>query len=405
MTRFFKRAIEKVSRLDSEQSRILLNSVFQENERLDAVLDSMTDGIMVCDTSHNLVLFNKAAERLFAFPINESLEKPLWSTIHDEEISDFLKQVLLGDDRIYDREFTIDSKGSIKILSISVMPLVVERSIKGNLVHFEDITEKRAKEARLRRAENLASLTTLAAGVAHEIKNPLGSISIRMQLLQKSLSNFSHTNTMEQKDHEMIKKHIDVVNEEIERLNRIVVDFLFAVRPMNIELELTNLNMLLVEVIDFMKYELESLSVITEFELEENLPLIPLDKRFIKQAILNLVKNSLAAMKNGGALCFTTKSENDDIKLVIEDTGEGISEENLAKIFEPYFTTRDSGSGLGLTLVFKIIREHSGEISVRSKLNEGTAFTLSFKKPSSEHKLLSYDSNDEPHCIECEEQS
>jgi signal transduction histidine kinase len=181
-----------------------------------------------------------------------------------------------------------------------------------------------------------------------------------------------------------------VITEEVERLNRIVVDFLFAVRPMNVELEDQDLNRVVHDLLQFMQYELEENHVRLAEQFNENIPKISLDERLMKQAILNVIKNAISAMPEGGDLVVSTGVKGDEVFLRISDTGTGIPDELLDKVFEPYFTTKDFGSGLGLTLVYKIVKEHFGEISVSSKEGEGTTFELSFPIPQGQQRLLNW---------------
>jgi signal transduction histidine kinase len=125
-------------------------------------------------------------------------------------------------------------------------------------------------------------------------------------------------------------------------------------------------------------------------ELDGNLPPVLLDERYMKQALLNLIKNAQAAMPNGGLLTIATSRVDNEIRISVCDTGIGISEKNLAKIFDPYFTTRENGTGLGLTMVFKIIREHQGEISVDSREGEGTDFEITLPIPQKERRMIAY---------------
>ena len=187
-----------------------------------------------------------------------------------------------------------------------------------------------------------------------------------------------------------IHRYLDIINEEIERLDGIVINFLFAVRPMNTNLERRQLNELVKDTIEFVKYELEEANIKVEESLSNRLPKLDLDERYIKQALLNLIKNGITAMPDGGNLKFETQISSEDVQLKISDNGVGIPEENMAKIFEPYFTTREFGSGLGLTVVYKILKEHGGEISLTSKAGEGTAFTMSFPVPSDERNLIAW---------------
>jgi len=368
MVKFYRRALKKIDKLDTGQRKELLVSAIGEINLLETVMDSMDVGILVCDAKNNLVMANKFAQRLFPMNLNEGVE--LWEELKDEEIASFFKNILLNREKINGYEMNIEQNERRKLLSINVVPLVQEKRITGSLIYIEDITEKRKGEARLRRAENLASLTTLAAGVAHEIKNPLGSISIHLQLLQKAFA--KKIKTFDAK----IEKYFKVLKEEVNRLNLIVVDFLFAVRPMTLDLREGDINKLISQLIEFVRYELEQAKILCLLELEENLPFILFDERYMKQALLNLVKNAQAAMPRGGILTIATNRIDNDIRILFSDTGVGISEENLSKIFEPYFTTNEAGTGLGLTQVFKIIREHKGEISVNSKEGEGTDFEI-----------------------------
>ncbi|MBU0928922.1 MAG: PAS domain-containing protein [Spirochaetes bacterium] len=379
MRKFLERAMEKVSRMNEDSIRGLLRVLADENERLDAVLDSMMDGIVVCDEDHAPILVNKAAERLLPVSQVELFDAPLWESVRDDELSDFFDKALNGEESIIDREFALDTKAGTRIIAVSVTPLVRDRRIRGTLIHVEETTDKRRREARLRRAESLASLTTLAAGVAHEIKNPLGSISIHVQLMRKALKG---------KAEEPLTRYLDIVTEEIDRLNKIVVDFLFAVRPMDITPINDDANALLRELAEFMRLEVESAGISLSVEYAKDAPPVPFDRRYLKQALLNLVKNATAAMPDGGELRLSTAATGDELKIAVEDSGAGIPEDKLGKIFEPYFTTKENGTGLGLTLTYKIIKEHGGDISVTSKPGQGSSFVITLPIPQRERRMI-----------------
>ncbi len=385
MRNFIQRALKKLPKLDKAQIHQLLYDLASENERMDVVLDSLSEGVIVSDVDHNLVFYNKFAERLLPFSSQDIYEHRVWDAILDVEISRFVRETLEGQESIVDREFTLESKGTTRTLSCSITPLVRAGHIQGNILHIDDITEKRGREARLRRAESLAALTTLAAGVAHEIKNPLGSIGIHIQLIQKAIKEKTSV------DPRTIQPYIEIVNEEVERLNRIVVDFLFAVRPMDTKLEESDLNQVIANLLEFVRYELEEANVTLTEEFDETLPPLMLDEKYVKQAVLNIIKNAISAMPEGGSLVVTTERFGDEAILRIADSGEGMSDEILAKIFEPYFTTRDFGSGLGLTLVYKVVKEHMGEIGVSSQEGKGATFTITLPIPQKYQHLLSWE--------------
>ncbi len=384
MRKFIQKALGKIEKMDAAQIRSLLWALASENDLLGVVLDSMTDGVLVTDRQHRILFYNKSSERLIPFQQTEISEKVLWEVITDLEIARFLKEKLQNQEKVSDQEFTLEN-GVTRTLSCSLMPLVRDGRIQGSLVHIEDVTEKRSKEARLRRAENLAALTTLTAGVAHEIKNPLASIGIHLQLIRKEMAN------QEKFEAERINEYVEIINEEVERLNRIVVDFLFAVRPMDTKLVFGDINTAVRELVEFVKFELQEAGIELQLELSPRIPKVRLDERYMKHALLNIIKNAISAMPGGGVLRIETLQQGGDLLLKVTDTGVGIPEDIIGKIFEPYFTTKDFGSGLGLTLVYKIVKEHQGDIAVSSRVGEGTTFTLSFPVPQEEKRLIPYE--------------
>ena len=313
------------------------------------------------------------------FEYSEVYSQSVWVYIKHREIANFVKKTIAAEETILERDFPVEVKNKYRIISVSIMPLVQKGQIRGTIIYSEDMTEKRKNESKLKRAENLASLTTLAAGVAHEIKNPLGSMSIHMQLLKKALKDTSNAK---------IKNYLDVIDEEIDRLNKIVVDFLFAVRPMNIEPIRDDLNDLLQEIINFIKPEVEQNGIELRVLLNRNIPMIFIDRRFIKQAVINLIKNSIAATQKNGYILVTTDISEEGVQLIIADSGHGIPPEYINKIFEPYFTTKENGTGLGLTLTYKIIKEHNGDISVISEPGKGTKFIITLPVPQHELFLI-----------------
>ena len=383
MRRFLQRALEKIEKMDRTQIRKLVSDIAGENELLEMVMESMSDGVLVTDREDKILMVNKSAERMLPFSTDELIEKSLEEAIDDEEIREFFTENLRGLDRVLDREFTLGN-GYSRTLSLSIMPLVRQGWITGNVIHIEDVTEKRAREARLRRAESLAALTTLTAGVAHEIKNPLGSIGIHLELMKKEMSGKQQIETRK------VMENLLIIKEEVDRLNRIVMDFLFTVRPMNAELSYDDLNRVVQELLEFMRFELAEAGITLETEFMKPSPQILMDERYMKQAVLNLLKNAISAMPEGGKLRVQTLHTGNEVALKISDTGVGIPEENMDKIFEPYFTTKDFGSGLGLTLVYKIVKEHLGDIEINSKVGEGTTISLSFPIPQKEKRLIGY---------------
>lgn len=385
MRDFILRASQRMDRLEASQIQSLVSSLIEDNELLEMVLSSMDRGIIVSDNRNRILLINRHLRRFLPMKVGHLQDQNLWESIEDKDIAQFVQEVLVNLENIREKHYTLDMGGRMKTISLSILPLVKAGSVRGNLVMVEDITQRKAEETRLRRAESLISLTTLTAGIAHEIKNPLGSIAIYIQLMEKILKGDCSTCKEE------LQGYLEIINEEVDRLNSIVVDYLFAVKPLDTNLEPSDLNKVIEELVDFIGVELEEKKINLQIELEKKLPCLSLDDKLMKQVLLNLVKNAEAAMEEGGVLKIQTTEESDHVIVRIEDSGEGIPEELRGKIFEPYFTTKDNGTGLGLTLVYKIVKEHGGDIEVQSKENRGTSFSIYLPIPQKEHKLLTWE--------------
>jgi PAS domain S-box-containing protein len=371
--------------MNGEQMQSLLSLVTEEYELLDAVLDSLGTGIIICDSFHIIVQNNKAAARILPIEFHDIQDKPVWACIRDPEIANFVSDTIANEETVTAREFMLDGVSDTRYLSVSVMPLVRSKSVRGTIISVEDITAKKSEELRNRRLESLASLTNLAATVAHEIKNPLGSISIYVQLVRKSLVQHGCA------DDAQLRKYLGIVDEEIERLNKIVVDFLFAVRPLKFEFAPLDINTLLRALAEFLSEELSRTHIAMTLDLCDNVPLIQGDERFLRQMLINLVKNAMAAMPDGGSIHMSTKCADDNIHISVDDTGVGIPEDMIHKIFEPYFTTKVDGTGLGLTMAYKVVKEHGGDIRVQSESGKGTCFTITLPVMRRAQKLIEYE--------------
>jgi len=412
MRRFVSKVTEKTDKLSKEQLQRLiknlsieLETASSENEDFWAIFESLSTGLLIVDDKGNLLYSNTSAERLLSLSLSGEVNSdmwPVWNLIGEEEISLYVKNCFSKKITNASEEFTISTEGgAVRFLSLNMSPLVKENTLSGNIISVKDITDRKNQDVLLHRMENLASLTNLAAGMAHEIKNPLGAISIHIQLVQKALQKARENNdTLPAR--KFVEDHIDVVNEEIEHLNSLVMDFLFAVRPVNAKLELKNPVTIINTVADFFRPEFKRNGISFETDLAEKDARILIDEKLFREIIMNIAHNAQAAIQSKFSECKEDVAGDETpgrFKIVncirdgkyiiaIADNGCGMNKETLAKLFEPYFTTKANGTGLGMTMVYKIVKEFSGDICVDSTEGVGTNFVLSFPLPQSETKLL-----------------
>ena len=385
---FIQKVFQKFDKLDHGKLKNIMVELSTEKELYKLVFDSMIEGVIVTDRDNRIILINGAMEDFLAISKEKAFQQQLEFCNFDPEIKALLNDAIRKNQRIIDRE--VHFRRTDKTFTLSVLPLLYDDEGVGNIIILVDITEKKEREIQLRQAESLAALTTLTAGVAHEIKNPLASIDIHIQLLRKEIAKLKGTGRKN------MENLLVIVKEEIDRLNSIVQDFLFAVKPMNMSYSKENINEILKDMIEFLQYELKEADISIVLDFEENLPHVFIDSKYLKQALLNIVKNSIEALSSGGEIKVKTEEAPDgDVLINIIDNGHGIPENLLGKIFEPYFTTRKFGTGLGLVIVYKIIKELGGDIKVSSKENEGTVFSIKLPVLEKRKRLLTYEEKDE----------
>ena len=406
MQEFTNRIYEKLSKLSESQIERLFNDLRSENSAMSAIIQSLSTGLVCVDKNCHIKQINKAAERLLGFTSAKDVKDEktsLLDFIDNEEILHFFKDCFEKNKTNLSEEFTTESSsGIVRFIEITVSPLVQDSDIAGTIILVDDITEKRNQEILLHRMETMAGLTNIAASVAHEIKNPLGAISIHIQLLQKAIKAKRQGDGM-LPDKKFTENYLDVVNQEIDRLNKIVVDFLMAVRPVSAQLVLSLPNKILEQFIDFITPEFAEKRVKIESKLCPVCPKLLIDEKLFREVIVNVAQNALAAICERfeqvnktnpfnevffGKLIIETDVKDDKFVLKFIDNGTGMSEETLSRVFEPYYTTKANGTGLGLAMCYKIIKEFRGDISVKSTLGEGSEFTITIPIPQTTQRLL-----------------
>ncbi len=407
MSRYVERVIDMLPKLSSEEVKRVLMEVVSENSMLDSLIESFSTGLILVDKKWRILQVNKAAKRILRIsPDEEKYEDELLFNVieENEEISEWLKNIADTHKTNVREEFSSSSSsdGSVRFLAVSVFSFVQKTEISGSIVKIEDITQQKAKAVLDRRLENMEGLTNLAAGMAHEIKNPLGAISIHIQLVQKAISK-KRVGDGTLPDKKFLEDHLDIVNDEIEKLNDLVMDFLFAVRPVNAKLTLSDPEEILSSICDFVSPEFNKFHVLLKMELLKEKKRIMIDEKLFRQVIINIAQNAFYAVKAKfpgcteentnsqempGIVIFKTTIIEDNFVISISDNGIGMDSETVGRIFEPYFTTKANGTGLGMTMSYKIIKEFGGDIQVKSEKGTGSVFFISLPVPQTETKLL-----------------
>jgi signal transduction histidine kinase len=376
---FLEKLIERLGRIGPEDVQNYFLRLAQEKGFLETVFNAIQEGIIVTDSKGRVTYLNDAACTLFGLEASEAIGKRLGERIGGLDWGSLTQS---GGPVSHDMEIFYPQN---RFINFYVVPLVMEQREPtvaapaiaaeevGHVMILRDITESRRTAQQTIESERLNALRLLAAGVAHEIGNPLNSLHIHLQLMERSVQKLQDDEKAE------LEESIDVARSEVNRLDSIVTQFLKAIRPSRPQLRPENVNTIVEEAVRFFAPELQDREIVVEQELRSDLPLLQLDRDQMKQAFYNVIKNSVEAMHRHGTLRIRTDLADTHVIVRFVDTGGGMSAENLSHAFEPYFTTKPSGSGLGLLIVRRIVREHGGELSIES--DQGKGLTLTIRLP------------------------
>ena len=377
---FLEKLSERIARVDKEELFHLLSDISQEKTAMESVLQSLGDGIILMDPSGRVLFANRTCISLLGLTGKSPAGSPIQSLVLDPGLAELFLSESLETAQAVHREIQVYAPRAM-LLSLNLLPIRGERGgIIGTAAVLRDITEKRRIEGRMAQSEKLGALSLLAAGLAHEIGNPLNSINIHLQLIAREIKKLKGT--------KKVQKLQETVQEEIKRLDDIVHRFLTAIRPLKPRFEQRDINGVIRDVFRLLKHELAEHAVKVDLQLGEHVTSTLLDVAHLKQAIINLVKNAMQAMPKGGKLLVWTGMQDGSVRIQIQDSGMGIAPEHISRIFDPYFTTRQSGSGLGLMMTHRIVKEHGGEIEVKSESGKGTTFILTLPVRSSQPKMI-----------------
>ena len=396
---FVEKLIGRLGKIGPEEVQNYFLRLAQEKGFLETVFNSIQEGIIVTDSKGRITYLNDAACQLFGLEAEDSLGKRLdervrgldWNALSREGAVSRDMEIFYPTNRFinfYSVPLVIERQDSVAGDAVpdprSATAATVERV--GHAIILRDITESRRTEQQTIESERLNALTLLAAGVAHEIGNPLNSLNIHLQLIEREARKLDGAKGAE------LQESVEVARAEINRLDSIISQFLRAIRPTRPQLRPENINAIVEEAVRFFALEIKDRDIVVEQELRSDLPLLELDRDQIKQAFYNVIKNSFEAMKSRGILRIRTDLDESHVIVRFTDTGGGISAENLSRVFEPYFTTKTSGTGLGLLIVRRIVREHGGELSIES--SEGKGLTLTIRLPHIDRRVRMLEAGD-----------
>ena len=336
------------------------------------VLESMANGLISLDAKGVVTNINPAAAELMG--VSKSKAQGLSFDSLLPENADEIRSVLWDDNTVLNTEIRY-MRPDDSLIPMSLSATQVKDSGGGSLgavILLNDLREIRDLHERARRAEHLASIGRMAATVAHEIRNPLSSI--------RGLAQYFVANTDDPEE----ETYAQTIVAESDRLNTVVSELLDYARPLQLNLEETVITTLFEDTIGAISREAEENGIEIEQDVSPDIPVTQVDRDRFLQVLLNLTQNSIAAMPDGGKLTLRANwiKELRSILLVVEDTGAGISQEDMPRLFEPFFTTRTHGTGLGLAVVRKIVDAHNGKIDVESEKGKGTRVKLAIPQPA-----------------------
>ncbi len=375
-----------------------LNRPHKPEELYAQVLENISDGVIALDMEGRISLINPAAQTMTGISERQGLGRFFAHLFQGQKaLTQLVERCLRQGRTLSDHDDIVLTPASSPALPISatVSPNYSDSGeLQGGILILRDQSKSRELEEAMRQADRLSMMSTLAAGLAHEIKNPLGGIKGAAQLLGRELPTDSH-----------LAEYIEVMIKEVERVNGIIEELMDLSRPRCARMGEVHLAEILQEIVLFQRESAPPKQIDFHMLLDPSIPPIRGDQSLITRLLLNLIKNGIEAIEDRGELTISTKVDSElhlnrpgqrpvpFIQISIRDSGRGISRETLTNIFTPFYTTKIRGTGLGLALCQKIVGEHQGFIKVESTPGEGTCFTISLP-------FIRTEQGHQPHCSE-----
>ena len=381
------RVLGRLDTLDSVNLANLVQRLARERGLFEEIFNTLQEGVLVIGVTGEIQYANPAAHRIIGLGSADLSGETLWRLVPglrpslEAALEDASGSAALP---VVAREFAL-TYPEPRSVRLYMVPFRGEgRSAERRFaVILTDVTqEKQSTEQRIE-DERISSILLLAAGVAHELGNPLNSLTIHLQLIERKLKKIKVS-----KESASLQESIAICRGEVHRLDGIISHFLEAIRPRPPDLSDVNLPDVLTEVLRFQQKEFADRGITVEAETPDVLPAVMADRNQLKQVFFNLTKNALEAMQPGGRLKIKSRADDDSVFLLFGDSGAGIKQEDLGRLFQPYHTTKAGGHGLGLMIVQRIMREHGGQVGLESKEGVGTIVTLQFPRKDRRVRML-----------------
>jgi len=399
---FIEKVLGRIDALNPENLQSFVERLVRDRSFLETLFNTIEDGVVVADSDGNVTYLNAAATRLTGFEEDSAMDQPVTRLLPELDWASLQAADHEGGRSVVRREFELDYPRK-RFIRLYAAPLDGDaKGSTGMALILHDATEAREQTHEAIESERIQALTLLAASVAHELGNPLNALSIHLQLMEREIRKLGQPAVSSEgglvkregdpeEVHDIaakLEKYIGVAKGEVNRLDYIVTQFLQAIRPSKPKFKKNSLNDTVQETIELLRPEFDNRGQAIKLEFTKALPLALFDAAQIKQSLINLMKNSMHAMSTGGELTIKTGEAGDGVWVSLTDTGGGIPQEQIKRIFEPYYTTKEQGSGLGLMIVQRIVRDHDGRLELVSYGGNGATFRIWLPQEERRQHLL-----------------
>lgn len=375
---FLEKLVAKLDRVDPAVVQSIVDRLLKEKGFFVQVFEALREGVILLSADGLVNFTNAAACRFFGLDAEQSSGKRLGELIRGMDW-----QAMMEEDTVVSRDMEVFYPER-RYLHFYLAPIHDRELRAGYVMIVNDVTSERAETEATIESERLGALTMLAAGVAHEIGNPLNSLGIHLQLLDRKIRK------LEAGERQQLEGHLATARQEIQRLDLILKQFLQAIRPSNLRRAKVQVTQLCRDTLKLLEPELAERGIQVALDFSDDIPILDLDAVQIQQVFHNVLRNAAQAIRSDAGGCITVAMAHNDYELQVQisDNGSGIPPEQMGVLFEPYRTTKEGGTGLGLLIVRRIIREHGGEMEIESREGSGTRVSFYLPLAAKKARLL-----------------